>query len=235
MMKRFLCLLALLIGTCQAGMPETCVLVFQMNHERVAKVVDRFFSQVPQVKLVKEAVPLDLLDCIEQGAQEIIVVAHGFWMPESGKEDPAFRLGYFTKKNDQYQVGLFYNRIFERAYRYLEEERRLNGSNRLRRLRLAACGIEAMRETHPYLHRLVEDFVSDYDEAPASRGLLTKLISGGVPGVKRAISYRWLSESGKCERAVAWQTKKNQRGSCTSDRQPGCDRSRATYCRAVSL
>lgn len=238
-MKTLIALTLLLLSALVAAAEgDTCVLVFERDNQPLTKAITGFFTPVIHTTVKTEAVPVDLLNCLRSGASEVVFVAHGFWRKETGRENPVFQLGYFVRAKDDkgrdvYQPKLFYNKIFDEAYKILAEEQARTGTVRLKRFRFAACGIESLEVTHPALTRLIQDFVREYDEAPESKSIITRLLAGNVPGIKRSINYRWLSQSGRCSEAIAWQTSRSQRKECTSDSQRSCDRSKAKFCRAI--
>ncbi len=151
MLKVFTLSLMLVLAAfrAHAAAGDTCVLIFERENQPMTKAVTEFFRPVPHTIVKTEAVPVDFLNCIKMGASEVVFVAHGFWRPESGRENPVFQLGYFVKATDPkgkagYQAKLFYNKIFDEAYKALDAEKARNGFTRLKKFRFAACGIESL-------------------------------------------------------------------------------------------
>lgn len=217
-----------------------CVLVYERDSHPITKEVQSFFKDVPGVLLKVQAAPKDFLACVSSGAEEIVLIAHGFWRTGAASAAPKFQLGYFSKEVDEkgkviHRPQLFFNRIFEQTYRFMEEERRRTGTNRLKKFRFAACGIESLRVTHPYLTRVIDEFVEVYDEAPAVTSPVLRLLSGNRPGIKRSISKRWLSGSGRCDEAKKWKTREHQKTPCESDGEISCERSQAKFCKAIEV
>lgn len=227
------------VAQAQSTTPDLCVLVYERSPHPIAQVVSDFYRHVPNSKIVVEAKPLDLLACIEGGYREILMVAHGFWRSDLASEDPVFQLGYFNRVQAEkqgsllYEPKLFLNRVFELAYQKLKTEKEQTGKTRLQKFRFAACGIDSLRVTHPFLTRLIQDFVNSYDEAPVASGLLVQLLTGDTPGVKRAIDKEWLTKSSRCEKATRWRTDKNSR--CEKDWWGGCDRKTAIECNPLAF
>lgn len=230
---KLLALIFLLLNISAAvasGSPDLCVLVFEKKNSNLARSSQKFYGTIPDTKIVIEARPMDFLKCIEDGYQEIVFLAHGFWRQDLKRAEPVFQLGYFVSNDGTYETRLFLNKIFEMAHDALKAEKALTGTTRLKKLRFAACGIESLLSTHPHFAKIITEFVSSYDEAP-KLGWVLRNLTRDDKGLKRSVDYSWLSKSSRCEKASSWVTSYSLGETCFSDREgQGCDRASAKYC-----
>jgi hypothetical protein len=74
--------------------PETvCVLNYERKIHPMTHELEKIFANDPKAKLTSEAVPIDLLKCLQDGAEEVIIFAHALEDPSDANN---VRLGYFS-------------------------------------------------------------------------------------------------------------------------------------------
>jgi hypothetical protein len=72
-----------------------CVLGYERREFPISIGLKKLFSQYENVKLVVEAKPQDLVECLKLGYEEIIFVSHALLMDDSAER---VNLGYFQEK-----------------------------------------------------------------------------------------------------------------------------------------
>lgn len=75
---------------------KVCVLYHERTVHPFMKDINQVFGKNTQVLLIKEAVPVDILKCLEADVEDILIFSHAFEISDEGDT----RLGYFTKNTD---------------------------------------------------------------------------------------------------------------------------------------
>lgn len=87
---------SLMVGTVAAAENRVCVLNFEREMHPYTKLVNETFTGRADIRVINEAKPIHFVDCIRDGFEEIIFIAHAMKMDESGKH---YTLGYFSRKS----------------------------------------------------------------------------------------------------------------------------------------
>lgn len=214
-----------------AGGPKTevCVLSFVPSTSRIGESIDDTFRFDARIRLIREALPIDLARCIQEGYSEIVIVAHALQMhTANGKDD--VRLGYFQKATGPrgesgYRSKIFFDRAFQAALEALDERRSAGTLPLLQKIRFMACDPESIFNAYPSFRELVGRPGIELDQAPTS-SFLSQFYEIPVT----SFDLEWLSRSTKCESLKVWRTEFNR--FCKSDAWPGCDRRQTKICTA---
>jgi hypothetical protein len=206
--------------------PEICVLMYERQNHPMTKAVLDIYQNYSKASVKTEAVPLDFVRCISQGAREIVIVAHAIEI----KDPKEIRLGYFFRSPDAFQtpkpaykLGFFLDHVFQIAEQTLSEQE-ASGQKRLLKIRMMACDPVDVFRAYPSLQKLLSDHQVELDTAPISR-FLSKFHDVPVTGFNKA----WLAKDISCQDVQnLWRTDRN--AYCKYDSWPGCDRKQALYC-----
>ena len=149
----------------------SCVLVFEKNINVYSGLANLIYSSSQRNRVVTEATPLDILNCINDGFDEVVIIGHATEMPNGNvflvyKEFSAASEGYVDKP--------IYPSVFHRIRRLLEDQDR-DGKRHLTRIRWASCLREQIFKTYPDLINTLKDFAIELDVAPRNEKLSEQL------------------------------------------------------------
>ncbi|MFL5783280.1 MAG: hypothetical protein ACJ76H_01640 [Bacteriovoracaceae bacterium] len=80
-----------------AAEAKVCVLNFERPESPITKAVNKAFKDAPNISVKSMAIPLDIADCVRNGASEIVIVAHALESPQSVKDKSPVPLAYFRE------------------------------------------------------------------------------------------------------------------------------------------
>jgi hypothetical protein len=215
---------------------RACVLVFESPNFLYARLARGVLGRDPKNKVLTLAKPTDFLKCIQSGYSEIVIIAHGVYREDLSipGQTPRFELGYIKEEKSttggtkQRSLKTFLNQIFALSYKELQQQK-AQGKLTLKKLRLAACGLEYLVDSYPDLQKIIKDFALQVDLAPNPNWLQRQIVgTDKTPGQKTYPTGTWLAQSTSCEGAKTWTTYKNM--FCQKDYWPSCDRKDADVC-----
>lgn len=127
LLKSSLLLVGLLLGAPQAFADnKVCVLTFERRTHPIAKGVMKIFKDAIDTKVVIEATPKDLFQCLEDDFEEILFISHALEMDQTRKN---VNLGYFVEKKGQERSD-----FIEQMKTALEAELEKNPKRKYRKL-----------------------------------------------------------------------------------------------------
>lgn len=222
--------LGILWSSLAQAAPTVCVLSYLPKSDRIAGAVAETFRYAPEAKVFTEAVPMDIVNCINEGFTQIIIVAHAIEM-KNDDSSKVIRMGYFEpaqnsvseNQKQAYALKLFYNQIFKVADQALSAREASGQDNRLKEIRLMACAPQQISAAYPSFESLIKNHSLKLDTAPSS--FFLDLFSD-VPVT--TFNRAWMAKSVSCKNAVQWRT--NGNSFCKADYWPGCNRDEALWC-----
>jgi hypothetical protein len=119
--------------------PSICVLTYERDGSPIADGVLNVYENYSKATVKTEAVPADIIQCIDQGASEIVIIAHAV-------EIQNLKLGYFVRvanpgKNVEapyYELELLLDHVFATASDALLAQEKA-AVRRLTKIRMMAC------------------------------------------------------------------------------------------------
>ncbi len=218
----------LLAGSAQASAAaNVCVLSFLPKNDRIAKAVAETFPSAPEAQFFSEAIPMDIVNCINQGFSEIIIIAHAVEM-KNNNGIKVVRMGYVEHTPQGYALRLFYNQIFKVADQVLSARKNSQFESQLTKIRFMACAPQDISNAYPAFGSFVKNHSLTLDVAPKS--ILLSLINRNTV---TSFNAGWLAKSISCKNAKSWKTNANR--FCKADHWPGCDRDEAQWCIPTEL
>lgn len=221
---------------CHAISPTVCVLDYLVDADPMSKATVETFEHDLKAKVIREAKPMDFLNCVDQGFPQIVIVAHAFEIPsDTSGEKPEVKLGYFVRqdpgtnlpvdssKGPMYEQKIFFDQIFVVADQKLAQQQSTPQGAALKEIRIMVCDPMDIFKAYPSFDKLVHSSGVTLDEAPTSW-----FLSLFNPLPVTPFNQGWLAQSSDCSSATEWKTDGNPY--CKEDWWPDCDRSQAQYC-----
>lgn len=220
-----------------AGMTQTkaraCILVYERADNPIARKVVEMFRDYPAATVTIEARPINIVDCINSGFNELVIVAHAFELQDNitTTGHPEVRLGYFTRISDStsreepaYTAGFFLDHVFRLANQAIAR-RKTAGLKSVTKIRFMACDPKQIFLNYPTLQKIISDNGIEFDVAPSA-----SIVNLFRDGNHKATPFdiEWLSKTVDCWSLDEWQTESNR--FCRQDWWDGCDRATARLC-----
>lgn len=142
-----LTLLTLFLSVAYASENELCVLAFEKRINPIAQATQRVFKNSQKTRVVLDATPKDLRDCLKDNFEEIVLIIHAMDMDETRVH---VNLGYFREfkglERDNY-IELNLSKI-NSEIEVLQSDARTN-SRAIKKLEQSHSNLENLSPTYP--------------------------------------------------------------------------------------